>query len=215
MNQKGFANIILIVLVVVLAGALGYFIITKKSEPVSQQQTQNSQNQIPSQNLPSKTQAPSPTLPTTVKSENWKTYQNNKYGFEFGYPENWNLDVSSGGKDAQGNDTGINVVVKYVPKTGVTEAVLINVCDGCNPNPNLYPETFLGHKASAWKDSAGFSEVNIPYIRSHGRSLILTSTETMSISYSVSSKSKSDADKVFNEDKELLEKIISTFRFVR
>jgi len=34
MNQKGFVNIIVIVLIVVLAGAVGYFALTKKSEPV-------------------------------------------------------------------------------------------------------------------------------------------------------------------------------------
>ncbi len=46
MNQKGFANIviILIVLVVVLAGALGYVTLVKKSAPVEQPQTNNSQN---------------------------------------------------------------------------------------------------------------------------------------------------------------------------
>ncbi|MBI2055962.1 MAG: IPT/TIG domain-containing protein [Candidatus Sungbacteria bacterium] len=44
MNQKGFANIILIVLVVVLAGALGYVTLVKKLAPVEQPSTNNSQN---------------------------------------------------------------------------------------------------------------------------------------------------------------------------
>ena len=34
MNQKGFVNIILIVVVVILAGIAGYFVLVKKSEPV-------------------------------------------------------------------------------------------------------------------------------------------------------------------------------------
>ncbi len=39
MNQKGFANIILIVVIVILVGAAGYFAFVKKSEPVAQQPT--------------------------------------------------------------------------------------------------------------------------------------------------------------------------------
>ncbi len=43
-NQKGFANIALVILVVVLVGALGYLTLIKKSAPVEQSQTNNSQN---------------------------------------------------------------------------------------------------------------------------------------------------------------------------
>ena len=35
-NQKGFANIVLIIgIVVILVGAVGYFVFVKKSEPVA------------------------------------------------------------------------------------------------------------------------------------------------------------------------------------
>jgi hypothetical protein len=37
MNQKGFVNVILVVIIVVLAGALGYFTLVKKSPQVTQQ----------------------------------------------------------------------------------------------------------------------------------------------------------------------------------
>jgi hypothetical protein len=37
MNQKGFANVILVVIIVVLAGALGYFTLVKKSPQATQQ----------------------------------------------------------------------------------------------------------------------------------------------------------------------------------
>ena len=47
MNQKGSANIVLIVLVVILAGALGYVTLVKKSAPTEQPQTNNSQNTQP------------------------------------------------------------------------------------------------------------------------------------------------------------------------
>lgn len=37
MNQKGFANIVLIIVIVVLAGAVGYFALVRKSTPIAQQ----------------------------------------------------------------------------------------------------------------------------------------------------------------------------------
>lgn len=52
MNQKGFANIVLIAVVVILVGAVGYFAFVKKSEPVAQQPTP-SQNQQVSLRTPS------------------------------------------------------------------------------------------------------------------------------------------------------------------
>ena len=39
MNQKGFANIILVVVIVILVGVVGYFVFVKKSEPIAQQLT--------------------------------------------------------------------------------------------------------------------------------------------------------------------------------
>jgi len=55
-NQKGFANIILVVVIVILAGAVGYFAFVKKSEPVAQQPT------------PTSTQTNTPVLPTPTHS---------------------------------------------------------------------------------------------------------------------------------------------------
>lgn len=71
MNQKGFANIILVVVIVVLVGAVGYFVFVKKSEPVSEQPLNNSQNtQLPSSptsNNTSKSQIPTPATPVEPK----------------------------------------------------------------------------------------------------------------------------------------------------
>lgn len=67
-NQKGFANIILVVIVVVIAGAVGYFVVVKKSWPVVQQ-------------------TPTPKDETA----NWETYTNTEYGLEFKYPSNLNV----------------------------------------------------------------------------------------------------------------------------
>lgn len=71
MNQKGFANIVLIVLVVILAGAVGYFVFLQKSQTV----------QIPSQ-TPSRQQN---------ETTDWKTYQNAQYNLSIKYPNDWQL----------------------------------------------------------------------------------------------------------------------------
>jgi hypothetical protein len=39
MNQKGFANIVLIAVIIVIIGAVGYFAFVKKSEPITEQPT--------------------------------------------------------------------------------------------------------------------------------------------------------------------------------
>jgi hypothetical protein len=81
-NQKGFANIILVVVIVILVGAVGYFALIKKSEPVAQQPT------------PTPIQTKTPISPTpTPKDEtaNWKVYQDRADFFEFKYPNNFIL----------------------------------------------------------------------------------------------------------------------------
>ena len=63
MNQKGFVNTVLIVLVVLLVGVVGYFI------------------------LPSL--ITKDTLPQALPASNLKTYRNDKYRFEVTYPSNF------------------------------------------------------------------------------------------------------------------------------
>ena len=87
MNQKGFANIILIVVIVILVGAVGYFAFVKKSEPVAQQPTPSVTTQTPT------SQQPSPT--PVSETANWKTYRSET--FEFKYPEKLQL-VKNGSK---------------------------------------------------------------------------------------------------------------------
>ena len=85
MSQKGFANIVLIGIIVVLVGVVGYFAFVKKSEPVTQQTTTPTPNPTPTV-TPVETTTPSPTPSPVVKS-GWKIYTNSKYKFSIQYPD--------------------------------------------------------------------------------------------------------------------------------
>lgn len=79
-HQKGFANIILVVVIVVLVGVVGYFTFVKKSEPIAQQPT------------PTPTQTKTPVSPTpTPKDEtaSWQTYNSAKSEFSINVPKSW------------------------------------------------------------------------------------------------------------------------------
>ncbi len=69
MNQKGFVNIVSIVIIIAIIAIGGYFIFVKKSTPIAQQ---------------------TPT-PTPVKQDgavDWKIYENKKFNYGFKYPAN-------------------------------------------------------------------------------------------------------------------------------
>ena len=78
-NQKGFASILLIVLVVVLAGALGYVTLVKKPALTEQPPSNNSQNSQPTTPPSSNNvvkQNPPPTQPPVVEADINLTYPN-------------------------------------------------------------------------------------------------------------------------------------------
>src|SRR3989338_7700510 len=90
MNQKGFANIALVVAIVIVVGAVGYFVFVKKSEPIAQQPTPTPTQKVQTPTpIVTPTQTPSPTPTATNPTANWKTYRVSGYnGYEFKYPQN-------------------------------------------------------------------------------------------------------------------------------
>ena len=74
-NQKGFSKVAIIIIVLILIGGV-YFVFSKKDENVI---VQNAKNKNSQSNNSSTGQ---------VSIDNWKTYQNDQYGFELKYPEN-------------------------------------------------------------------------------------------------------------------------------
>ena len=83
MNQKGFANNVLVVVIVLVVGAVCYFVFVKKSEPVVQQPT-------PTQTQ-TKTSNPTPTATPKNETASWKTYDNAEFNYELKYPTNWQV----------------------------------------------------------------------------------------------------------------------------
>lgn len=77
-KHHGFSTVILIIILALLAGG-GYWVWQNKAEAPAPVDT----------NI----EPPAPPIPSTpsVDTASWKTYKNEKYGFEFKYPGNWNL----------------------------------------------------------------------------------------------------------------------------
>jgi hypothetical protein len=89
MNQKGFTNIILVVVIVILIGVVGYFAFVKKSEPVAQQSTPT-----PTQATNAPKSNPTPTPTPADPTANWKVYSNTRYAYTIKYPTDWFVDTT-------------------------------------------------------------------------------------------------------------------------
>ena len=121
MNQKGFANIILVLVIVAVIAIGGYFVVVKKQpQPTTQTPVQTT---IPTP-IETSTQTPpatTPSIQTNVNNE-WKIFKDSRYTFQFSYPGKWNVTNQQGTsrvlilKDEMSNeiitvDTGVNLSV--------------------------------------------------------------------------------------------------------
>lgn len=123
MNQKGFINILLIVIIVALIGAGAYFVSTRQIT-----------SPIPSL-IPGSTLTPSPTPPPTLKltptpaptpaslstpneTASWKVYHNDAFGFEMKYPPKFVKETSE-------EYTSAHFTIPKTPYT--SESININI----------------------------------------------------------------------------------------
>lgn len=105
MNQKSFANIILVLVIVAFVGVVGYFAFVRKSE-LADQKPPTAQTTTPISTETSKSQsAPTPHNETV----NWATYRNDKLNIEMQYPQGWKLFEAAGARTG-GVETTINTI---------------------------------------------------------------------------------------------------------
>lgn len=93
-NQKGFTNIVLIVLIMILAGTVGYFMLVKKS-PTPTNETQTT-NDLSSQQTPPVNTTKTPPPSSQTNNPGWKTFSNRQYGISISFP---NMFITDDGID--------------------------------------------------------------------------------------------------------------------
>lgn len=132
MRQKGFIPIIILLVVVVL-GVVGYFAFTKGYLSVNLPKP--SASVIPSA-LPN-------TSTTSDPTENWKTYSDDLHGITFKYPLSWTLTEKEGQSE---KEIVYNSLVELI-KADAKINMIFNV-DGIGGMPTTYegkPFTLDGH----------------------------------------------------------------------
>ncbi|MBI2609959.1 hypothetical protein HYW53_02165 [Candidatus Giovannonibacteria bacterium] len=129
-NQKGFTNIVLIAVIVILVGTVGYFALTNKQGPATQQTITTPPAGIP-------TPTPQASTPTPAdETANWKTHRNEEFGFEFHYPKEFPFGAGQKVPDTQG---AYNYIFNISGPRGVGESIAdFNV----TPQEKLYPFGF-------------------------------------------------------------------------
>lgn len=105
MKQKGLAPIIIVLLI---AAAIGGFLIYSGKINLNQTTTQVAQ--------PSPTPGASGVPTGDAETANWKTYTNSEYKFSFKYPENWN---------------------NIIPSEGIDSLYSVQLSDGTRRGPNV------------------------------------------------------------------------------
>ncbi|MEK7560074.1 MAG: PsbP-related protein [Patescibacteria group bacterium] len=200
-QQKGFANIVLIVLVVILTGIAGYFVLVKK--PVSPT-TETNQPQATTQTN------------TTSQDEmaNWKTYTDSQNGYSLKYPGNWTVNASSNElfiRSPRANTEAYPysiLIQSYrssypIPRQAFEFLVLPQLRKDIDHQ--LQDINFNGYSAVSFFDLGIFESKNIVVVPNNIVHLVPQDGGAVKITYSTST----------GNDSLTIDQIISTFKFTR
>lgn len=150
MNQKGSSLIYVLLLILLVTGGLGYYILNNQSQFNPTLPNGNSQSVIIAKKTPSASPSAFPTMDTSnlskIDTSNWKTYTNQKFGISLKYPNTLKIPT----KNADDNE-----IVGFLPVNAadnISPVIDIRILD--NPN-NLSIQAYN----EQYKDSANPSLV--------------------------------------------------------
>lgn len=197
-QTKGFANIIFIVIVVILAGALGYVTLTKNTASVDQQPSiiQNAQSTSPR------------TMITTISEQvgvtaDWDTYKSKYYGFEFKYPEINTRLKKVGGRT---NYVGPNAITSRTPFN-------YNECVQAGEGPGMEASMVVIANREYCRITIYGVEAEPDTFTYHYEYISHIGSKDAGINFSFSGN-WDDKEKVVNEAQSLFSQILATFRIL-
>lgn len=183
MKQKVSA---IIVLILILLGTIGYFLVRKSSQNTNQ--------------------------PLVDETANWKTYANSEYGFEFKYPENLVADEVNGSSNFENRFTSVSIDTSDTIKLnksieGSEPAPVLLGVGGYEPKNKPAINCADGVSFPVVVDGLAVNKCIRESMQGTSAMYIYISRDSV-VYYSFRS------DKYFGNDKVIVDQIISTFKFI-
>ncbi len=223
-NNKGIASILMVLIIIgvlVLGGGIYYLLVTNPQEPVAC--TQEAML-CPDGSYVSRTGPNCEFSPCPDQTADWKTYANNDYGFEFKYPQTWELhsDVSS-------SATHLTVdFAKFASLVDNKETCVNGVCSRKGPKEDqliinqasvgdkIKTSSGLPGKVVSIGDIKGFRYLGYnPQAKAYSTGVVVFNSQVdrieLSMLIAAADETQAENDKL-NKD---FNQIISTFKFTK